>query len=196
MIKMNPFLTVKELHDMCKEHPCDCDFPKPCNLKGIGICPSHETPDEWNIAEPDRPKICYLLDPEHPLKVGEKFNLPNANGNPHFIDNSGEICDSKGLSSYSNTEVWSIFDCLNGEQHIERLPSYPDFTDAEVEALKWFQNYYGRRLKICVDGEDVERERSGIRDIICPSILFPHLAAYTRVNSLDVDAYLKRREQK
>jgi hypothetical protein len=200
MIKMNPFLTVKELHDMCKEHPCDCDFPKPCNLKGIGICPSHETPDEWNIAEPDRPKICYLLDPEHPLEVEEKFNLPGAGKNPHCIAESGIIKGSYGFASTTYNEIYSIFSCINGERHIERLPSYPDFTDAEVEALKWYNSYSRNAACVTQNHDSVMMFSKGEykeTQMFLPTSLFPHITSeYTLKHPLDIAAYLKRREQK
>lgn len=146
-----------------------------------------------NIENLDRPRICYLLCPENPLEVGEKFDLPNCDEyNPYYIDEKGIIRDCMN-GFIGNYDVRMFFDCINGKSHIQRLPQYPDFSDTEVEALKWFHKHFGTELKAWVDGETAVF--SSCKVTLVPATLFPHLKEYTQGNPFDVNEYLKWREE-
>lgn len=145
-----------------------------------------------NIENLDRPRICYLLDNEKPLEVGEKFNVPNCSYNPYYINASGRIVNHSGVY-FGIYEANIVLDCINGKLHIQRLPQYPDFSDTEVKALKWFHKHFGTGLKAWVDGETAVF--SSCKVTLVPATLFPHLKEYTQGNPFDMDAYLKWREE-
>lgn len=83
----------------------------------------------------NRPYLCKLIDCE----VGDKFDIPNAASNPHFVDADGYLSDCyEGTCEYD--EYQALFACeFKVKPFMEKLKPQPTPTPDQIEVLTALQ---------------------------------------------------------